>query len=80
MLDDQPPQKKKRGSSQLVTAAQTTHNVEQDGYGLHIHPTTSVHITARPTTISGKLIRTTRYDLDFPASDEKNRCTYHNVT
>jgi hypothetical protein len=75
MLEDEPPKKKQKSTTSILTAAQTTHNVEQDGYGLNMHPTTSVHITAWPTAISGKLIRTW-CDLDFSATDEKHPVLY----
>jgi hypothetical protein len=33
---DDPPKKKLKASPSLNIAAQTTHNVEQDGYGKHV--------------------------------------------
>jgi hypothetical protein len=63
--------KKQKTNPSTNIAAQTTHNVEQDGYGQNIAPTTSVHISAWPTTVSGKIIRTTWCDLDFSKGDEK---------
>jgi hypothetical protein len=71
MLDDGPQKKKQKTDTSITSVAQSTHNVEQDGYGKNMHPTTSVHISAWPTTVNGKLIRTTWCDLDFSSSDEK---------
>jgi hypothetical protein len=71
IISDEPPKKKSKTSTSTNLAAQTTHNVEQDGYGKHMHPTTSIHLTSWPTTVSGKIIRTTWCDLDFSKGDEK---------
>jgi hypothetical protein len=71
MLDDQPPKKKTKPNSTIAAVGQSAHIVEQDGYGLHMHPTTSIHISAWPTTLQGKLYRTMWCDLDFSTTDEK---------
>jgi hypothetical protein len=71
MLDDGPVKKNQKTSSSITNVGQTTHSVEQDGYGTNIHPTTSVHISAWPTRVTGKLYRTMWCDLDFSSKDEK---------
>jgi hypothetical protein len=75
MLDDQPAKRKQKTDTSITTTGQSTHNVEQDGYGTNISPTTTVHISAWPTTVNGKLYRTMWCDLDFSKKDEKNQYT-----
>lgn len=65
------PEKKQKTENSITTVGQSTHNVEQDGYGQNIHPTTSIHISAWPTKLQGKLYRTMWCDLDFSSKDEK---------
>jgi hypothetical protein len=42
------PHKKFKASAPAIIG-QTTHNVEQDGYGKHMHPTTSNNTRPRRT-------------------------------
>jgi hypothetical protein len=50
---------------------QTTHNVEQDGYGYRIHPTTTIRYNSNVPHVNGKLIRSHWADIDFTKPDKK---------
>jgi hypothetical protein len=59
------PRKKSRLSANLVVG-QTSHNVEQDGYGKHIHPTTSsIPIPIKTSSVHGQIKRSFWLNLSF---------------
>jgi hypothetical protein len=43
----------------------------------NMSPTSSFYINSWPTTVSGKIIRTTWCDVDFSSGNEKNHSSFH---
>jgi hypothetical protein len=61
---DQPRKRFKTSSSPIV--GQSTHNVEQDGYGKHMHPTTStIPVPIQTTHVHGEIRRSVWLNLNF---------------
>jgi hypothetical protein len=60
------PRKKQKTSSNAATTGQTTHLVEQDGYGKHMHSTSStVPIPIKTTHVHGTIKRSFWINLEF---------------
>jgi hypothetical protein len=65
---DRPHKKLKSSATGIV--GQTTHNVEQDGYGKHMHPTTStIPIPIKTSHVHGELKRSMWLNLQFCDTD-----------
>jgi hypothetical protein len=71
-MSEEPRKKKPRDTSSPTTIGQTTHSVEQDGYGKNIHPTTtSIPIPYSTSFVHGEIVRSIWVDIDFPDMDKK---------
>jgi hypothetical protein len=67
---DRPAKKFKSSVSHPTAIGQTTHNVEQDGYGKHMYPTTStVSIPIKTTHVHGEIKRSLWINLSFCDTD-----------
>jgi hypothetical protein len=68
-----PWKKQKTNTHNQTTLAvgQTTHNVEQDRYGHHIHPTTIIPIPFTTSHIHGEICRSIWVNIDFSNSSNQ---------
>jgi hypothetical protein len=70
---DQPSKRQKHDTStSRFAVGQTTHNVEQDGYGKHNHPTAwTIPIPMTTSHIHGEIVRSIWINMDFSNTDNK---------
>jgi hypothetical protein len=69
---DQPKNRYKSSSTAIV--GQTTHNVEQDGYGTHMQPTSTIPIPIKTTHVHGEIKRSIWLNISFC---DAGNCGYH---
>jgi hypothetical protein len=66
------PKRRRQTDTNMPSTGQSTHSVEQDGYGKHIHPTiTTTTIPYTTSFVHGEIVRSLWVDIDFSDVDKR---------